>query len=68
MSDEFLGGIWWRPDGGPLGGLRSATPGECVQEIQRLRVILAAIIDADERGQGVGYAEAMDAAVKAIRT
>jgi len=37
MTDEFQGNIWWRPAGGPLGGLRSATPGECAQEIQRLR-------------------------------
>ena len=36
-------------------------------ENDRLRRLLAAIIETDERGQGVGYAEAMDAAAKAIR-
>ena len=36
-------------------------------ENDRLRRLLAAIIETDERGQGLGYAEAMDAAAKAIR-
>lgn len=36
------------------------------QSDRRLR-ILRAIIEADERGQGVGYSEAMDAAVKELK-
>ena len=36
------------------------------QSERRLR-ILQAILDADERGQGVGYSEAMDAAAKEVR-
>lgn len=36
------------------------------QEIERLRGLLWAILAADERGQGVNYSEAMNAAAKAI--
>ena len=35
-------------------------------EIERLRGLLWAILAADERGQGVNYSEAMNAAAKAI--
>ena len=41
--------------------LISAAP-DLAAENTRLRNILSAIIEADERGQGVGFAEAMDAA------
>ena len=32
---EFWGGLWWVPDG--AGKVRNATPGECAEEIKRLR-------------------------------
>jgi hypothetical protein len=35
---------------------------EAADEIQQLRRFLCAIIDADERGQGTPFAEAMEAA------
>jgi hypothetical protein len=41
--------------------LIAAAP-DLAAENTRLRNILSAILEADERGQGVGYAEAMDAA------
>jgi hypothetical protein len=66
LNDEFMGGIWWVPADNTAscsGIVRNASPKECADEIMRLRRLLAAIIETDERGQG--YAEAMDAA-KAI--
>ena len=34
-TDEFWHGVWWVPDSD--GGVRNATPGECAEEIKRLR-------------------------------
>ena len=39
-ADEFYAGVWWVPDGSPLGSLRSATLSECAAEIIRLREAL----------------------------
>jgi hypothetical protein len=39
QGDEFKGGIWWVSEGK---WLRSATPGECAAEIQRLQTIAQA--------------------------
>lgn len=48
----------------------NTTPAEAVAElhaeIERLRAILGAILAADERGQGLPFAEAMDRARKAV--
>ena len=50
-----------------LGRLAEEDHDHIQAENDRLRRLLAAIIETDERGQGLGYAEAMDAAAKAIR-
>jgi len=52
LSDSDLRKEWFR---------------ECFNEIEQLRRILSAILAADERGQGIPFAEAMEAAHKAIK-
>jgi hypothetical protein len=42
-TDEFWCGVWWVPDEARPGHLRSATPGECVTEIMRLRELVATL-------------------------
>jgi len=47
--------------------LRKGWLRECMADIERLRRILSAILAADERGQGIPFAEAMEAAHKALK-
>ena len=53
-------------DGRSFPDVDDDAPREAADEIERLRGILRAILHADERGQGQPFAEAMDAAVKAV--
>jgi hypothetical protein len=50
----------------PLIEVMNSLARQAADEIERLRSILRAILHADERGQGTPYAEAMEAAAKAV--